>query len=156
MLARASRNVLRGIGFSLKRAKYSCCSRGEFFGFRRVSLGSQSAGSPSLDDGLHGRLVDDLLHGLRRARQELGHGLREACVRVHVRHILVLCRLRHSVELGPKPRRAALQHAGLAVHRRKQQLLLSRQQAAWRIPVEEIAEPAAESKGRQAAPAARA
>ena len=138
-------NGYGGMGLGFELPEIFVLQGGQLFRFRRV-LGLPVRRQPNLDDGLHGRLVNDLLHRLRRACQEPGQSLREVRLRVNVRHIHGAVPLAPSVELGPEPRRPALQHAWLALHRGKQQLLFGWQQAAWRVPIEEIAKPTAEAK----------
>ena len=134
-----------GIGLRLKLFEILMLEGGELGRLARV-LRLPIRRQPDPDDGRHGRLVDDFLHGLRRAANVFGQSLREARVRMEFRRLPRAVPLAPAVELRPEPARAALEHAWLPVRRGKQQLLLRVQQAAWRVLIEKIAEPAAEAK----------
>ena len=134
-----------GIGLRLKLFEILMLEGGELGRLARV-LWLPIRRQPNPDHGPHGRLVDDFLHGLRRAANVFGQCLREAGVRMQVRRLPHAVPLAPAVELRPEPACPALERASAAIRRGKQQLLLRVQQAAWRVLIEEIAEPAAEAK----------
>ncbi len=152
-LAGAGRvDIARGVGFGFKLAEVFVLERGEFRRLVRI-LGLPISRKPDPGDGAHCRLVHDLLHGLRRTRQKLGQRFGKARIRMHMRRFPRAMPAAPAIEFGPQPGCAALDRASFAVRRRKEQLLLRRQKAAWRILVEKVAKPAAEAAPRGPLPA---